>query len=67
MSVEAGGPAALAGLQSGDLIVALDGHIVSGFDDMYRLLSAERVGKPIALVAIRGARKIVVSVVPVER
>jgi S1-C subfamily serine protease len=67
MSVEAGGPAALAGLESGDLIVALDGHIVSGFDDMHRLLSAERVGKPIELVAIRRARKIVVTILPHER
>jgi S1-C subfamily serine protease len=67
VSVEADGPAAAAGLESGDLIVALDGHIVAGFDDMHRLLSAQRVGKPIELVAIRRARKIVVSIVPQER
>jgi S1-C subfamily serine protease len=67
VSVEAGGPAAVAGLENGDLIVALDGHMVSGFDDMHRLLSAERVGKPVELVVIRRARKVAASIIPQER
>jgi S1-C subfamily serine protease len=43
--VEADGPAALAGLQEGDLILSIDGHTVHGVDDMVRLLSGDRIGQ----------------------
>ena len=38
-SVTSGGPADRAGILAGDLIIALEGRIVSGVDDLHRLLS----------------------------
>jgi S1-C subfamily serine protease len=43
--VEPGGPAALAGLQEGDMLLSLDGITVTGIDDLIRLLGAERIGR----------------------
>lgn len=44
-SVQAGGPAAKAGLKEGDVIVAIDGHAVAGVDDLVRMLDAERIDR----------------------
>jgi predicted metalloprotease with PDZ domain len=38
MAIDNGGPAQLAGMHSGDFIVAIDGFPVLGIDDIYRLL-----------------------------
>jgi S1-C subfamily serine protease len=43
--VELGGPAALAGLQVGDMLLSLDGIAITGTDDLIRLLGAERIGR----------------------
>ena len=66
-SVEKGGPAALAGVESGDLIVRFDGEPVNGIDDLHRLLTAERIGRPSRLTLIRRTQKIDVEVQPRER
>jgi S1-C subfamily serine protease len=42
--VEADGPADLAGIREGDLVLAIDGHPVSGVDDMVRLMNGDRIG-----------------------
>ena len=42
---EPGGPAALAGLQEGDLLLSLDGIAVTCTDDLIRLLGAEQIGR----------------------
>ena len=39
VAVEPGGPAAEAGVRPGDLIVAVGGRLLSGIDDLHRLLS----------------------------
>jgi S1-C subfamily serine protease len=43
--VEPGGPAALAGLREGDLLLSLDDIPVTGTDDLIRSLGAERIGR----------------------
>jgi S1-C subfamily serine protease len=43
--VESGGPAALAGLREGDMLLSLDGIAVTGTDDLIKLLGAERIGR----------------------
>jgi S1-C subfamily serine protease len=60
------GPAALAGLRPGDAILALDGEPVSGVDDLHRLLTAERIGRPLRLDILRRARRDAVAVTPRE-
>ena len=64
--VQAGGPAALAGLRQGDAVFALDGEAVSGVDDLHRALTADRIGRPLRVDILRRARRDAVTVVPRE-
>ena len=52
-SVDPKGPASQAGLLSGDVVFALDKIPVTGVDDLIRLLSAERIGQPVAIDVLR--------------
>ena len=65
-SVERGSPAERAPLQPGDVIVALNGSIVNGIDDLHRLLKAELIGVPVAISVLRGADLRKLSVEPAE-
>lgn len=65
--VEAGSPAARAGLGEGDIIVALDGCPVAGVDDLHRMLTEERIGVKSSLTVIKRASKREVEIVPAER
>ena len=47
--------------------IALDGRPVSGFDDIHRVLSEERVGKQLELVLLRRGRRLSATVTPHER
>lgn len=51
--LEAGGPAALAGLQEGDVLLSLDGVAVTGTDDLIRLLGVERIGCETSVLFLR--------------
>lgn len=64
LAPEPGSPAAKAGLQEGDVIVALEGEPVEGVDVLHRLLSEERIGVTTKLTLLRGSRKFEVAVVP---
>lgn len=66
-AVEAGGPAALAGLRERDIVLSLDGAPVTGADDLIRLLGGERIGQPVELTVISNAMLKRVSVTPNER
>ena len=57
-SVEAGGPASRAGVETGDLIVTFDGAAVEGIDSLHRLLTLDRIGKPVSMTVIRRAQKL---------
>ena len=54
LSVEAGGPAAHAGLAIGDVIVAVDGRPVEHPDQILALLAGDVVGKTLHLDVVRG-------------
>ncbi|HXW23403.1 MAG TPA: trypsin-like peptidase domain-containing protein [Xanthobacteraceae bacterium] len=58
IAIEPASPAAEAGLMSGDVIVRLDGTPVTGADDMIRILTGERIGRPVEVEVIRlGTRR----------
>lgn len=50
--IEQGAPAALAGLQEGDIILAVGDQPVLGVDDLVRLLNGDRIGKPTELLIL---------------
>jgi regulator of sigma E protease len=62
-SVAVGEPADLAGLKSGDTIVAIDGHGVESFMDILRLVS-ERAGAPTRFEVDRDGRRFETLVTP---
>jgi S1-C subfamily serine protease len=67
VSIESGSPAEASGLRTGDIIVSLGGARVGGVDDLHRQLTADRIGKALALTVLRGAERQQLSVVPRER
>jgi S1-C subfamily serine protease len=66
LSVEPSSPAAAAGVRERDILVALDGHLLTGSDDLQRLLTDVRIGSRCELVVLRGAEKLSLGVAPVE-
>ena len=59
-------PAARAGVESGDLIVQLDGNACESLDDLHRLLTEERIGAAVRISVVRGNRRLDLELVPVE-
>jgi len=66
-SVEAGSPAADAGVRPGDLIVGYGDATLAGLDDLHRVLTEEQAGIPTALTVLRGSEKLSLVVRPIER
>jgi len=66
ISVEPHGPAAIAGLREGDLIVAFNERAVRTVDDMHRMLVGWPFGNALKVGVIRGDRRFDVSMVPVD-
>jgi S1-C subfamily serine protease len=66
LAVDPRGPAGRAGVQTGDLIVGVEGSDVSSVDDLHRFLSDWAIGRPAQLSILRGRERVTVSVVPVE-
>ena len=65
--VEAGGSAASAGLQEGDILLSLDGATVTGTDDLTKLLGAERIGRETLVSFLRGGELQRTSLQAVDR
>lgn len=60
------GPVAVAGVQRGDVVVALDNEPIAGVDDLHRSLTAERAGRPATLRLLRRAEILELPVTPAE-
>jgi S1-C subfamily serine protease len=58
------GPAARAGVASGDLIVSFDGTPIERTDDLHRVLTGDRAGTPVPLAVLRGVELLALAVVP---
>ncbi|MDO9412449.1 MAG: trypsin-like peptidase domain-containing protein [Pseudolabrys sp.] len=65
--LEPNGPAAQAGLMSLDTIVRVDGHNVTGVDDLIRLLNNERIGRDLEIEVLRRGLLRGFTVQPLER
>jgi len=61
------GPAEAAGLQSGDLLIAIDDAPMLGIDDLLRLLNHERVNQSVRVSLLRKGERRNRFVIPVER
>jgi S1-C subfamily serine protease len=66
LAMEPNGRARQAGVQIGDLIVAIEGRDVSSVDDLHRLLAEWPIGRPVELTVVRGRERATIRVVPVE-
>ena len=66
LSVEPRGPAARAGIRSGDLIVSVNGTDIQSVDDLHRFLSEWPIGQPVRIDIVRGSSRHVLDAVPVE-
>jgi S1-C subfamily serine protease len=62
--VEPGSPAQAAGLEAGDVIVAVNGLPVPDIDMLHRTLTESTVGRPLTLAAIRRTQKREFEVTP---
>jgi S1-C subfamily serine protease len=65
-STSADGAARAAGIRSGDIIVAADGIPVADVDELHRLMTEERVGKPMPITVLRLSQKLDLAVTPHE-
>jgi S1-C subfamily serine protease len=65
-SVEVKGPAAKAGIDAGDILVALDGEPMPSIEAMQVALRADRIGKPVPVDVLRNLELRTMSVVPEE-
>jgi S1-C subfamily serine protease len=67
VDVKAGTPADSAGLFVGDVLLSLDGHVLSSPDELFDLLVGDRVGRSVGLKVLRGAALTDVAVTVAER
>ncbi len=65
--VEQDGPAAKAGLMSGDVVIKLDGVGIHGVDDLIRALDRDRIGRTVEMEVLRLGRLRAFDIHPIER
>ena len=67
VEVQPGSPAQSGGLEPGDVIVALDKDVVTGIDDIARILDGSRIDKRVAVRILREGNLETIEIVPTER
>ncbi len=67
MSVEAGAPAARAGLRDGDVVHRLGARAIAGVDELVRALRELPPGQPTSVGVLRRGQALTVALTPVER
>jgi len=66
LTVVAGSPAAAAGLRPEDLLLGVDGRPVANVGDLQRLMTGDRIGRPVGVEVFRRGTVQSVSVLPTE-
>lgn len=64
--VQAGSPAALAGVRQGDVIVGFKGQEIATIDALHKRLVAAEIGVTSPMMVIRGTEKVYVMITPGE-
>jgi S1-C subfamily serine protease len=59
-----GGPAERGGLERGDLLLELDGEVITGVDRLHRLLTAERAERAVEIQVLRRGKRQSVTLIP---
>jgi S1-C subfamily serine protease len=59
-------PAASAGLRPRDVLLEMDGIAIQGPGDLQRLMTGERIGRPLPARILRDGRETTVTVTPAE-
>ena len=67
LSVDQAGPAAQAGLLTGDLVIALDGKPITSVSDLVRALDAEKIDRTVSVDFLRRSEQLRLWIGPVER
>ena len=67
LSVDQNGPAAEAGLLTGDLVVALDGRPVTSVADLIRMLDADKIGRTVSVDFLRRSEQLRIWIGPQDR
>ena len=67
LSVDQAGPAAHAGLLSGDIVIGLDGKTVTSIAELLRALDAEKINRTVPVDVLRRSERLRVWIGPVER
>jgi len=67
VGIEPGSPAELAGVEAGDIIVALDGVPISGADDLIRVLGGDKIGRHVPLESLRRGERRLSTITPAQR
>lgn len=65
--VEPDGPAARAGLQEGDVLVAVDDIAIAGVDDLHRSLTGDRAGRELRAEILRDGERLTLVLESAER
>ncbi len=66
-NVERGSPAAVGGLESGDLMVSYDHEPTTSIDRLQQILDSRRIDKPCEIVCLRRGQKLVLTATALER
>src|SRR5260221_8424306 len=57
-SIESGGAAPRAGIESGGVVIGYDGEEIAGVDELHRRLDGERIGKATTVTLLRRTQKL---------
>jgi S1-C subfamily serine protease len=67
VGIEPGSPAELAGVRTGDILIALDGIAISGADDLIRALTGDKIGRTVTLESLRQGERRQSVITPTQR
>ena len=67
ISIDQAGPAAEAGLLTGDIVISLDGRAVTSVGELLRALGADKINRTVSVDLVRRSERLRVWIGPVER